>query len=320
MTLRRQTTGPSVPTGPTATTAAAPAAVLATHGLGRRYGRRWALRDCTLAIPEGRIVGLVGANGAGKTTLLHLAAGLREPSSGTITVLGERPGANATQLARVGFLAQDAPVYGGMTVADHLRLGDRLNLRWDAALASARAERLGLDPGQRAGRLSTGQRTQLALTLALGKCPDLLILDEPAASLDPLARRALLSDLMEHVADRRPTVVLSSHLLADVERVCDHLVILAGGRVRLAADVDDLLATHRVLTGPRLDTTAIRRDHEVVTMSHTDRQTTMVVRTTGPVLDPRWAVSDVGLEELALAYMSAADTPAPRPDLVAVRP
>lgn len=288
--------------------------------LGKRYGRRWALRDCALSVPAGRVVGLVGANGSGKTTLLHLTVGLLEPTVGTITVLGARPGADAHQLARVGFLAQDAPVYPSLTVADHLRLGERLNHRWDAQLAEERIARLGLALGQRAGRLSGGQRSQLALTLAMGKRPELLVLDEPVSSLDPLARREFLADLMELVAEHKPTVVLSSHSLADVERVCDHLVVLANGQVRLEGSVDDLLASHKVLTGPRRDMSTTPSDQTVIRVSHTERQTTALVRTTAPIFDPRWAVSDVGLEDLVLAYMSApARTGVPR-ELAAVHP
>jgi ABC-2 type transport system ATP-binding protein len=266
------------------------------------------------------VVGLVGANGAGKTTLLNLAVGLLEPTEGTITVGGEPPGETAHQLARVGFVAQDAPLYTALTVADHLHLGQRLNLRWDAALATTRIKRLGLDLGQRAGRLSGGQRSQLALTLAMAKRPEVLILDEPASGLDPLARRDFLQDLMGLVADDQPTVVLSSHLLADVERVCDYLVVMAAGQVRLTGEVDQLLADHKVLTGPRRDPSSLPNEQQVIQASGTDRQTTLLVRTTAPVLDPRWAVSDVGLEELVLAYLSpdAASPAGLERDLVAV--
>jgi ABC-2 type transport system ATP-binding protein len=281
-------------------------AAVATHGLGKRYGhRRWALRDCTLTLPAGKVVGLVGVNGAGKTTLLHLAVGLLRPTAGRITVLGDPPAAGPKQLARVGFLAQDAPVYPTLSVADHLLLGRHHNGAWDHDLATARIDRLGLDPGQHAGRLSGGQRAQLALTLAIAKRPDVLILDEPVARLDPLARHAFLQGLMEAVADQDLTVVLSSHLLADVERVCDHLVVLAHGQVRVAGDVEDLLAAHRLLSGPRRDPRTLPTDQQVVQASHSDRQTTLLVRTDRPILDPAWTVAEIGLEELVLAYMAA---------------
>jgi ABC-2 type transport system ATP-binding protein len=287
-------------------------AALEASQLGKRYGQRWALRDCSLRVPAGSIVGLVGANGAGKSTLLHLAVGLLAPTSGTITVLGAKPAAGAHQLARVGFVAQDAPLYPGLRVAEHLRLGRRLNPGWDAHAATARIQRLGLDPRQRAGHLSGGQRAQLALTLAVAKRPELLLLDEPVASLDPLARREFLQRLMETVVDQHLTVVLSSHLLADVERVCDHLIVLAAGEVVLAGEVEELLAAHRVISGPARDPRRLPADQQVIQASHTDRQTTLLVRTTRPILDPAWTVSDVGLEELVLAYMSRS-TPSPQP-------
>jgi ABC-2 type transport system ATP-binding protein len=257
-------------------------------------------------IPAGQVVGLVGPNGAGKTTLLHLAVGLLQPSAGTIEVLGDRPAAGPAQLARVGFVAQDTPTYSGLSVADHLRFGAHLNPGWDARTASDRIERLGLDPRQRAGKLSGGQRAQLALTLALAKKPELLILDEPVASLDPLARREFLQDLMEAVAEQELSVVLSSHLVADLERVCDYLIVLVGSRVRVAGPVDELLAVHHLLTGPRRDPDALPDGLEVISASQTDVQTTLLVRTSGPVLDPAWTVSQVGLEDLTLAYMSQA--------------
>jgi ABC-2 type transport system ATP-binding protein len=275
-------------------------AVIEADAVGKRYRRNWALADCTLSIPAGNVVGLVGPNGAGKTTLLNLAAGLLAPDAGTIQVLGGTPTAGRAQLARVGFLAQDSPVYAALSVADHLKLGAHLNTDWDARLAHGRIERLDIDPGQKAGTLSGGQRAQLALTLAIAKRPELLILDEPVASLDPLARREFLQDLMEAAAEQELSVVLSSHLIADLERVCDYLVVLVGSRVRVAGPVDYLLS------GPRRDPASLPDGLEVISASHTDVQTTLLVRTSGPVLDPAWTVSQVGLEDLALAYMSQA--------------
>jgi ABC-2 type transport system ATP-binding protein len=292
---------------------------IVADGLGKRYGRRWALRGCTLEIPEGSVVGLVGANGAGKSTFLHLMVGLLEPSEGSLEVLGGRPGSDATQLAKVGFVAQDAPLYGALSVADHLRLGARTNLRWEDTAAHDRIRALGLDPHQRAGKLSGGQRSQLALTLAMGKRPELLVLDEPVSSLDPLARRTFLADVMEVMADHQPTVVLSSHLLSDVERVCDRLILMAEGEVQLVGPVDALLAQHKLLTGPRRDERSLPSDQLVVRASHTDRQTTVLVRTTAPILDPAWVVSDIGLEDLVLAYMAGTATPAVRTPVAAVR-
>ena len=279
-------------------------AAIATKELGKRYRRQWALSDCTLSVPAGHVVGLVGPNGAGKTTLLSIATGMIAPSAGAIEVLGARPAAGPAQLARVGYLPQSVPVYAGLSIADHLRLGAHLNPTWDAELARMRITRLDLNPGQKAGTLSGGQRAQLALTMAVAKRPELLVLDEPVASLDPLARREFLRDLMESVAEQGLSVVLSSHLVADLERVCDYLIVLVASRVRVAGPVDDLLATHHLLTGPRRDPASLPGGVQVISASHTDVQSTLLVRTPGPVLDPAWTVSEVGLEDLALAYMS----------------
>jgi ABC-2 type transport system ATP-binding protein len=287
-------------------------AVLETSRLGKRYRRLWALADCTLSIPGGHVVGLVGPNGAGKSTLLNLAVGLLAPTAGTIEVLGSPPAAGPAELARVGYLAQDAPVYAGLSVGDHLRLGAHLNPGWDAELARGRVERLDLDPHQKGGTLSGGQRAQLALTLAIAKRPELLILDEPVASLDPLARREFLADLMEATAEQELSVVLSSHLVADLERVCDYLIVLAGSRVRVAGPVDELLAAHHLLSGPRRDPATLPDGLEVISASHTDVQTTLLVHARGPVLDPAWTISEVGLEDLVLAYMSQAAAPGHR--------
>jgi ABC-2 type transport system ATP-binding protein len=277
--------------------------VLRAQGLGKRYGRREALTDCTLDVPAGRVVGLVGPNGAGKTTLLNLAVGLLAPTSGTIEVLGGRPADGPAQLAKVGYVAQDTPTYPGFNVDEHLQLGARLNPAWDDALARDRIARLGLDPGQRARKLSGGQRAQLALTLGIAKRPELLILDEPVASLDPLARREFLQDLMEAVAEHGLSVVLSSHLVSDLERVCDHVIVLVDSRVRLAGDLDEVLATHHRLVGPRRDPATLPADQHVVSASHTERQTTLMVRAEGPIHDPSWTVSQPGLEDVVLAHM-----------------
>jgi ABC-2 type transport system ATP-binding protein len=277
--------------------------VLAAQGLGKRYGKRWALRECTVDIPAGHVVGLVGPNGAGKTTLLKLACGQLEPTTGGITVLGGRPAGTPAQLARVGFVAQDTPVYAGLSIAEHLRLGARLNPRWDDAMARDRIARLGLAPTHRAGRLSGGQRAQLALTLGLAKRPEVLILDEPVASLDPLARREFLQGLMEATVEHEFSVVLSSHLVSDLERVCDFLIVLVDSRVQMAGEVDRLLATHHRLTGPRRDPDRLPADQHVVSARHTDRQSTYVVRTDAPIHDPAWTVTRLSMEDLVLAYM-----------------
>ncbi|WP_062429768.1 ABC transporter ATP-binding protein [Herbidospora daliensis] len=273
--------------------------VLQAQQLGKRYGRRWALRDCTLEIPKGHVTGLVGPNGAGKTTLLKLASGQLTPSEGELRVLGEEPGTSP----QVGFVAQDTPVYAGLTIADHLTLGARLNSTWDARLAADRIARLELDPKRKARKLSGGERAQLALTLGLAKRPELLILDEPVASLDPLARREFLQGLMEATAADEFGVVLSSHLIADLERVCDFLIVLVDSRVRVAGEVDALLGSHHRLTGPRRDPDRLPSDQYVVSARHTDRQSTYVIRTDEPILDPAWVVTPLTLEDLVLAYM-----------------
>jgi ABC-2 type transport system ATP-binding protein len=284
-------------------------AVVRAEGLGKRYRRRWALQDCTVEIPAGHVTGLVGPNGAGKTTLLNLAVGMMPPTTGTIEVCGGRPGAGAEQLAKVGYVAQDTPTYPSLTVEEHLRLGRHLNPRWDDAVARQRIERLRLDPKQRAGKLSGGQRAQLALTIGLAKRPELLILDEPVASLDPLARREFLQILMEAVAEQELSVLLSSHVVSDLERVCDQLIVLVDSEVRVEGDVDSLLATHHRLTGPRRD--GLPADQHVISQSHTDVQSTFVIRTEQPIHDPAWTVSGLDLEDLVLAYMERADTRAP---------
>jgi ABC-2 type transport system ATP-binding protein len=279
-------------------------AVVRAQGLGKRYGRRWALSECTVDIPAGRVVGLVGPNGAGKTTLLRLAVGQLTPTTGGIEVLGGKPAADAARLSRVGYVAQSTPVYTGLTVAEHLMLGDRLNPRWDMRIARDRIDSAGLDPKQRAGRLSGGQRAQLALAMAVAKRPDLLILDEPLSAIDPLARREFLQGLMESATDTGAGVVLSSHVISDIERICDHLIILVASRVRLAGDIDELLASHHQLIGSRRDPVTLP-DADVITARHTDRQTTLLVRERRPVNDPAWTVAEIGLEDLVLAYMKA---------------
>jgi ABC-2 type transport system ATP-binding protein len=276
---------------------------LEATGLGKRYGKAWALEDCTLSLPAGRIVALVGPNGAGKTTLLHLATGLLEPTTGDVRVLGSVPGQDAELLSRVSFVAQDVPLYRNFSVQDMLTLGERLNRRWDGPLAQERLERLGIPLGQKVGSLSGGQRGQVALAMALAKLPEILLLDEPLASLDPLARRDFLGVLMEGVAENGTTVVLSSHLIADLERVCDYLVVLRAGRIAVAGDIDHLIRTHRMLTGPRRDGATVSGVGAVIDQTLTDKQTSMLVRVDGPIVDPSWTVAQIDLEEIVLGYL-----------------
>ncbi len=280
--------------------------MIALHadGLGKRYGSKWALRDCALEVPSGSVTALVGPNGAGKTTLLQLAVGLSEPSAGSIRVLGYSPREDAgSMLARIAFVAQEHPLYRNLTVGETMTFGRKLNPSWNDEIALGRLERLDLPLGQKVGRLSGGQQAQVALTLALAKRPELLILDEPVASLDPLARREFLQSVMEAVAETGLTVVLSSHIVTDLERVCDHLVILSAGRTQLVGQIDEILSSHRLLTGPRADRPTIARAHNVIRESHSERQTTLLVRSNGHLYDSSWQQFDVDLEEIVLAYL-----------------
>lgn len=288
-----------------------------TADLAKRYGRHDALAGCSLEIPAGSVVALVGPNGAGKSTLLHLVAGLLRPSAGSVRVFDRDPATDTELLPRIGLVAQDAPLYPSFSVRDTLRLGRELNPRWEDATARERLQALGIDLGQKVGSLSGGQRAQVALALALGKRPELLLLDEPLASLDPLARRELMQTLMETVADGDLTVILSSHLIVDLERVCDHLVLVANGRLRLADDIDALVAQHRVVVGAR-PTGPIAGVAEIIDETTTGSHATMVVRTDGPILDPQWEVEPIGLEDLVLAYLTQAHAPGANPPLRAL--
>jgi ABC-2 type transport system ATP-binding protein len=283
-------------------------ALLEAAGVGKRLRRAWALRDCTLAVPEQTIVGLTGPNGAGKSTLLSLAVGLLDPTEGSIRVLGRDPRDPAT-LAAVGYVAQDAPLYRQFSVGDTLELARRLNARWDGALAE---ELLGgLSRATRVSALAPGARARLALGLALGKRPPLLLLDEPFAKLDPLAGREFLQALMDGVAETGATVVIATRVLADIERVCERIVLLCDGGVRLEGSVDELLARHKLLTGARRPLGRIGGVEEVVRARHSGRQLSLLVRTEGPVVDPSWSVDELGLEDLLLAYMAPQELPTP---------
>jgi ABC-2 type transport system ATP-binding protein len=293
------------------------AAIRAT-GLGKRYRTGWALRDCALQIPAGRICALVGPNGAGKTTLLRLAVGLLKPTAGEISVFGWSPVANPTLvLARVGFVPQERPLYKRFTVNETLHLGRSLNPRWDHAAATGRLRRLDIPLNRRLGQLSGGQQAQVSLALALGKRPDLLLLDEPVSNLDPLARREFLSELVQVVAAEGLTVVLSSHVVAELERVCDHLVILNGGRVQVMGEIEALVALHKLLIAPRLDPALIASDQTVVQATHSERQSAMLAKVGARPVRPDWEVHPVSLEDIVLAYLSnpaAATLPVPALD------
>lgn len=282
---------------------------LETTSLGKRFGQMWAVRDCTLSLPAGRVAALVGPNGAGKTTLLQLAVGLLRPTAGEARVFGLSPHTHSLEtLPRVGFVAQDHPLYRSFTVADLLMMGRRLNARWDQQMAVARLERLGIPLDKRAGRLSGGQQAQVALALALSKRPDLLLLDEPLASLDPLARRDFLRVLLDATVEQGLTVLLSSHIISDLERVCDYLIVLTAS-LRLAGDMDDIRRTHKRLVGPRADPAAVASLHNVIEVSHSERQTTLLARLNGQVFDSAWQPHDVSLEDIVLAYLGQARGP-----------
>ncbi|MGA4538426.1 ABC transporter ATP-binding protein [Uniformispora flossi] len=273
---------------------------LESDALGYRYRRgAWALRDCALRIPRGAITALVGPNGAGKTTLLHLFAALARPTEGSVRITGANP---ELRLERLGFVPQDAPLWSGFRVADALEAGRRMNPRWDAGLAAARIADLAIPPRARIGTLSGGQRAQVALTLVLAKRPDVLLLDEPLANLDPLARRAFLGSVFDACADTGATVVFSSHVIAELERICDHLVVLSGGRVRLAGDIDDLRAEHRIVSGPA------GRPDLPGTVSRTDtagRRTALVRGTTGLRPGPGLDDAEPTFDELVMGYLTA---------------
>ena len=277
---------------------------LVADGLTKRYRRTLALDHCSFAISEGAIVALVGPNGAGKSTLLHCATGLIRPSEGTISVLGGAPG--DTTLPGVGFVAQDAPLYRDFTADELLTMGDRLNADFDVAFGRERLRKVGVPLDRRVDRLSGGERAQVALCLALAKRPQLLLLDEPLASLDPLARREFLSALVDAVAEAPMTVILSSHLISDLERVCDHLLVLHSGHVQVIGETDQLLATHKILIGPggprRSRIAGVER---IISAADAQRQGTLLVRTNGQVVDPSWEQHDVTLEDVVLAYLAA---------------
>jgi ABC-2 type transport system ATP-binding protein len=290
--------------------------IIETSGLGKRYGRTWALRECTLAIPAGHVTALVGPNGAGKSTLLNLAAGLVRPTAGTVTVLGGRPAGSPAALDGIAFVAQDTPLYKNLSAADMLHLTRNLSRRFDQGYAEARLAELGIARNRKAGKLSGGQQAQLALTLALARRPRLLVLDEPMAMLDPLARHDFMASAMVAVATDGVSVVLSSHVLTELERVADYLILLSRGGIQVAGEVDDLLAYHRMLTGPAAEAARYAERLCVVHARSSQAQAHLLVRTSGPAdpVPPGWEAHPVGLEELALAYLrepGAAALPGP---------
>jgi ABC-2 type transport system ATP-binding protein len=288
--------------------------IVEASGLGKRYGSTWALRECTLAIPAGHVAALVGPNGAGKTTLLNLAVALTAPTAGTVTVLGGRTPGSPAALDGIAFVAQDTPLYKNLPAADLLHLTRNLNRRFDQAYAEARLADLGIPLNRKAGKLSGGQQAQLALTLALARRPRLLLLDEPMAMLDPVARHDFMALVMTAMAEDGVSVLLSSHVLSELERVADYLILLSRGRVQVAGEVDDLLASHRVLTGPAAEAGRYTQ-RPVVHVRRAQAQAHLLVRVVADDPVPAgWEAHPVGLEELALAYLrepGAAALPGP---------
>jgi ABC-2 type transport system ATP-binding protein len=296
--------------------------VIEATGLGKRYRGTWALRDCSLAIPAGHVTALVGPNGAGKSTLLNLAVGLTPPSAGGVTVLGGRLPGSPAALDGIAFVAQDTPVYKSLSAADMLHLTRNLNRRFDGAFAQARLAELGIPLKQKAGRLSGGQRAQLALTLALARRPELLVLDEPVAMLDPMARHDFMATVLMAAADDGVSVLLSSHVLAELERVADYLILMSRGRVQVAGEVDHLLASHLLLTGPAAEADSYA-GRPVVHVRRAQAQAHLLVQATAAdPIPPGWESHPVGLEELALAYLrepGAAALPGPARGQAAIR-
>src|SRR5580704_10847885 len=277
--------------------------VVEASGLGKRYGITWALRECTLAVPAGHVAALAGPNGAGKTTLLNLAVGLAAPTAGAVTVLGGHPAGSPAGLDGIAFVAQDTPLYKNLSAADMLHLTRNLNRRFDQGYAEVRLAELGIPLNRKAGRLSGGQQAQLALTLALARHPQLLLLDEPVAMLDPIARHDFMATVLTAMADDGVSVLLSSHVLAELERVADYLILMSQGRVQVAGEVDDLLASHRMLSGPAAEAGRYA-ERPVVHVRRGEAQAHLLVRAgADDPVPPGWEAHPVGLEELALAYL-----------------
>lgn len=276
-----------------------------TKGLGKKYGSFWALENCNLTVPKGRVSALVGPNGAGKSTLLKLLAGLNTATSGESLILGKSPSQSEEYLSDIGYLAQEIPLYDQFTANDHIVMGAHLNKRWDKALVTKRLADLAIPTDKPVGNLSGGQRAQVALALALAKKPRLLLLDEPVAALDPLARHDFLASLAQAAADSGLTVVMSSHLLTDLELVCDHITIIVQGETQLCDDIDNVLGSHRLLVGPRQMKPEEEVGYTVVQETHTVKQSTLLVRLDGTAkLPSRWQQHDPNIEEVVLAYMS----------------
>ncbi|MEV1120469.1 ABC transporter ATP-binding protein [Actinosynnema sp. NPDC049800] len=277
-------------------TADAAAVAVRARSLGKRYRAKWALRECTFELPAGRVAALVGANGAGKTTLMTVLAGLLDADEGSAGAVG-----------RVAFVSQEKPVYRNFSAADVLRLGARLNVVWDEARARRWLERFEIPLDRACGKLSGGQQAQVAFALAIGSRPDVLMLDEPLANLDPLARREVTAELLGEVEQTGMTVLLSTHVVAELSGVADYLLLLAHGRLLAGGDLDELLGRHVSYTGPRSDVPPALGG--IVEARHTARQSTFLVELPEgqprPVVAGPWVERAPTLEDYVLAQLEA---------------
>ena len=279
--------------------------VIEAYALAKSYGQTRALHDCNLTIPDRHVVALVGPNGAGKTTLLNLTVGLVLPTAGEITVLGGRRAGSLAALDGIAFVAQNAPLYRNLSAADLIHETRNLNRRFDQRYANQRLDELAIPLKRKAGTLAGGQQAQLALTLALARRPQLLVLDEPMAALDPIARDVFMTTVMRAVSEDGVSVVLSSHVLAELERVADYLVVVSNGGIQVGGGAEELLATHRLLTGPASRSEQYAREWGVVHATKTGSQAHLLVRTessSAPV-PPGWEARAATLEELTMAYL-----------------
>lgn len=283
-------------------------AALETFGLGKRYGRKWGLQECSMRLPPGRVAALVGPNGAGKSTLLRMAAGITRPSTGEVRVFGRSPQHQTLEVLRdIGYLDQERPLYRAYRVEEMFRFGERLNPKWDDLAAHRYLNELGIPIDAKVGKLSVGQQAQVAMAMCLAKRPALLLLDEPVATLDPVAREGLMHLLLGSVADGQTTVLLSSHAIADLVSVCDYVVILSASRVIIADDLDYVLASHRLLVGSREHHSDPPVGAVVISNTSSERQIELLVRLEQPFNDPLWRVIEPTLEEIILAYLREQD-------------
>jgi ABC-2 type transport system ATP-binding protein len=282
---------------------------LEATGLGRRYRRTWALQDCTLAVPAGHVVALVGPNGAGKSTLMNLAVGLTRPTTGTVRVLGHEPGSLQARVG-VSYVAQDTPLYGSLSVADTFRLAAKSGLYFDQNRAERHVGDLDIPLGRKVSGLSGGQQAQVSLAVALARRPQLLVLDEPVAKLDPLARHDFMGTLMAAVAEDGVSVLLSSHVVAELERLCDYLVVLARGHVQLCGPVEDLIGEHRLLTGPTATAGDVEQRACIVDERRATGQTSFLARGIREQLPSGWEDARPSLEDVVLSYLRSPEAAA----------